>query len=206
MPKKENAKPEVKTTKETKPKPKGKEPAKSAASEKRQPFQTKYIVAIVIIVAIIGAAIFAGLYMNQDNADSFNTFRNNFNAAPRVAITVTAYNGTVLSGTVGCATAIILQLASNQNAHRNTSTIDFSIINQSSCLEAKGIPGNGPNPNYTTTSVQNCINLTMSEPAIYINYSAKTNTTVIKPRLIYISGTSTFLSQCGIASEISSTS
>lgn len=163
----------------------------------------KYIAAIIIVIAIIGAAIFAGLSISQSQEGSFSTFKSNFDSAPRVAITVTAYNGTVLSGTVGCATAIILQIASSQNTHRNTSTIDFSIINQSSCLEAKGLLGNGPNPNYTTTSVQNCVNLTMGEPAIYINYSAAGNTTVIKPRLLYIAGTSTFLSQCGVASEIS---
>jgi len=155
------------------------------------------------VVVIIGAAIFAGLYASQNQEGSFDAFKANFNSAQRVAIVVTAYNGTVLSGTVGCATAIILQIASNPNAHRNTSTIDFGIINQSSCLEAKGLLGNGPNPNYTTTSVQNCVNLTTSEPAIYINYSATMNNTVIKPRLLYIVGTSTFLRQCGIAAEIS---
>jgi len=202
MPKKENAEPADKGTKESQ-KPKAKDSASKEGASKRTPFRAKYLVAIVIIVAIIGAAIFAGSFIGQNQGGNFDAFKSNFNSAPRVAITVTAYNGTVLSGTVGCATAIILQMASSQSMHRNTSTIDFSIINQSSCLEARGLPGNGPNPNYTTTSVQNCINLTMSEPAIYINYSANTNTTIIKPKLLYISGTSTFLRRCGVAAEIS---
>ncbi|HIH50332.1 MAG: hypothetical protein ABSE71_05195 [Candidatus Micrarchaeaceae archaeon] len=183
-----------------------KKPAQKAVGESRSGAKAgmlKYAAAIIIVVVIIGAAIFAGLYASQNQEGSFDAFKANFNSAQRVAIVVTAYNGTVLSGTVGCATAIILQIASNPNAHRNTSTIDFGIINQSSCLEAKGLLGNGPNPNYTTTSVQNCVNLTTSEPAIYINYSATMNNTVIKPRLLYIVGTSTFLRQCGIAAEIS---
>ena len=202
MPRKENSKASSKGARDGQ-KPKAKDSGATGSAGKREPFHAKYLVAIVIIIAIIGAAIFAGMSITQNQGGSFETFKSNFNSAPRVAITVTAYNGTVLSGTVGCATAVILQIASSQNTHRNTSTIDFSIINQSSCLEAKGLLGNGPHPNYTTTSVQNCVNLTMSEPAIYINYSATGNTTMIKPRLLYIAGTSTFLSQCGVASEIS---
>ncbi len=162
----------------------------------------KYGIAIIIVVAIIGAAIFAGLISGQSGS-SFDTFKANFNAAPRVAILVTAYNGTVLSGTVGCATAIILQIASSAQNHRNTSTIDFDIINQSSCIETRGLSGTVPKPNYTTTSVQNCLNITQKEPTIYINYSANQNSTIIKPRYLYIAGTSTFLRECGVASQIS---
>lgn len=203
MPKKENAKSADKNT-NVAHKTGVKDPASRGSATKRTPFRAKYLVAIIIVVAIIGAAIFAGSFINQNQGGSFNTFKSNFNAAPRVAITVTAYNGTVLSGTVGCATAIIIQIASSQQNHRNISTIDFNeIANQTSCIMVRGFSGNGPNPNFTITSVQNCINITNAEPSIYINYSSSSNTTIIKPRLLYIAGTSTFLRQCGVASEIS---
>jgi|GEM_PF-1369674 hypothetical protein len=159
----------------------------------------KYVIAIVIVVAIIGAAIFAGSYMTQ-NGNDFNTFKSNFNSAPRVAIFVTAYNGTVLSSTVGCATAIIEEVASSRTYHRNTSTIDFDILNQTSCIKSSGLSGKPSN--YTITTLQNCLNTTKSEPTIYINYSSS-NMTIIRPDYLYISGSDMFLRECGIASEIS---
>ena len=92
----------------------------------------KYAAAIIIIVAIIAAAIFTAPYiLNGQSGQNapFNSFRNNFNSAPRVDIVVAAYNGTVLSGTIGCATAIIENIVGSKSMHRNASTIDLSIIN-----------------------------------------------------------------------------
>ena len=163
----------------------------------------KYAAAILLVVIIIGAAIFAGAYFNQGGSGgNFETFKGNFNSAPRVALLVTGYNGTVLSGTVGCATAIIQEVVANKVAHRNASTIDYGILNQTSCIEVKGLTATATS-NYSTTSVQNCLNLTKSEPTIFINYSTKGNTTIIKPNYLYIAGTYKFLRECGVASQIS---
>lgn len=179
----------------------GKEREPKAAAKGGKSGAAKYVVGAVIIVIIIGAAIFAGSMFNESSSTNFNTFRSNFLSAPRVAIIVTAYNGTILSGTVGCATAIIEEIAGSKVDHRNTSTVDFGIINSTTCIQEKGLEvGSG---NYITTSVQNCLNLTNTEPTVYINYSTTGNSTIIKPKYLYISGTYAFLRECGVASEIS---
>lgn len=187
--------------------PKAKEKAPTQKSEQQKKAKKprmgwakyKYIVGIIIIVAIIGVAIYANYYIIGNQSNKFYIFQSNFNSAPRVAIFVTAYNGTVLSGTIGCATAIIEQVVASKTNHRDPSTIDLNIINQTSCISSTGLNGK---TNYTTTSVQNCLNISRTEPTIYINYS-QANTTIISPDYLYISGTSTYLQMCGVASEIS---
>ncbi len=161
----------------------------------------KYVAAIVVVVAIIGAAIFAGLLSIPSSQSNFTTFRNNFNSAPRVAITVAAYNSTILSGTIGCATAIIEEVVASKTEHRNSSTIDLNIINQSSCITTRGLGGTNSS-NYTTTSLQDCLNISRTEPTIYINYSTA-NRTIISPEYMYVSGNMLFLRECGVASQIS---
>lgn len=161
----------------------------------------KYIAAIVIVVAIIGVAIFASsLFTARQPTSDFLVFQRNFNSAPRVNIFVAAYNGTVLSSTISCGTAIIEQIVGSKANHRNASTIDLNIINQTSCIRSTGLGGSASN--YTTTTLQNCLNASGTEPSIYINYST-TNTTIIRPEYLYISGDALFLRECGVASQIS---
>jgi hypothetical protein len=161
----------------------------------------KYAVAVAIIVVIIGVAIFAGSILSQGQSSSFGVFRSNFNSAPRVAIFVTAYNGTIFTGTLGCATSVIQEIVASRTNHRNSSTIDFNVLNQSTCTRSKGLSTQGTN--YTTTSVQNCLNISGTEPTLFINYSTSANTTIIKPDYLYIAGDAQFLRQCGIADQIS---
>lgn len=162
--------------------------------------KAKYVAAIIIIVAIIGVAIFANYYViGNQTATPFTSFKNNFDSAPRVVIMVAGYNGTVLSSTISCATSVIEQIVASKTNHRDPSTIDLSIINQTSCVLSTGLEGK---TNYTTTSLQNCINYTKTEPTIFINYTTK-NTTLIHPDYLYISGDSLYLSECGVASQIS---
>jgi len=163
----------------------------------------KIAVAVVVIVIIAAAAFAIYTYYNSisgQHSASFSTFESNFNSAQRVAIFATAYNGTVLSSTVGCATAVIVQIVSSQAHHRDPGTIDYYVINQTSCVYAAGGLGK-PTSNYTTTSLQNCLNVTGTEPTIYINYTA-TNSTIIRPEYFYTSGNSAYLAQCGIANEL----
>lgn len=188
--------------KQTKPKQK---PATATRKKKTYEGAAKYIVATVLVVIIIASAIFAtGLLSKHPSNASFDAFKSNFNSAPRVNIFVAAYNGTVLSSTVGCATAVIEQIVASQANHRDASTIDLNIINETSCIRTVGL-GTSNVSNYTTTSLQNCLNTSDTEPSIFINYSL-TNTTIIKPDALYVSGDSMFLSECGIASEISRSS
>ena len=82
----------------------------------------------------------------------------------------------------------------------NACTIDLSIINQTGCILSHGI-GQLNGSNYTITSLQNCLNITGTEPTLYINYSVK-NTTVIRPDYMYVSGNGVFLRECGVASSL----
>ncbi|MGD0728667.1 MAG: hypothetical protein ABR981_01160 [Candidatus Micrarchaeaceae archaeon] len=178
--------------------------AKSAKKEdtKKPSPNLKYVAAIVIIIIILAFAILFAQTSSSNNQNSnFSAFKHNFETAPRVDIFSTAYNGTVESGTVGCATAIIIQIISNKTNHRNASTIDYNIINNTKCIRSVGL-GNINSSKVYNTSLQNCLNTTKGEPTIYINYS-KTNSTIIKPNYMYISGTQLFLSECGVASQIS---
>jgi hypothetical protein len=183
--------------------PKVKEDKKEKKEEAQKGGAAKYVIAILIIVVIIGFALFAGVLLNpkSQNNSSFNTFKENYDSAARVNIFVAGYNGTILSSTIGCATAIIEQTVASKTNHRNSSTIDLNIINQTSCIRSSGLGVIGAN--YITTSLQNCLNTSSTEPSIYINYS-KQNTTIIRPDYLYVSGDALFLSECGLAPEISS--
>jgi hypothetical protein len=176
--------------------------AATAGGKKGGSSYIKYLVSIVIIVAIIGVAIFASSLLGPQGTgnNSFLMFQKNYDSASRVDIFVTSYNGTILSSTIGCATAVIEQLVANKQEHRNASTIDLNIINRTSCIRSKGL--GTATANYTVTSLQNCLNTSSAEPSIYINYST-TNQTIIKPDYLYISGDAVFLQECGLASEFS---
>ncbi len=177
---------------------------KKGTARRSGPGAITYIAALVVIILIIMVAIFAAVLLNPNqnnqNTASFSAFIKNYDAAPRVNIFVAAYNGTVLSSTVGCATAVIEQLVASKANHRNASTIDLNIINETACIRSNGL-GNAT-ANYTTTSLGNCLNTSSTEPSIYINYSSE-NVTIIRPDYLYIAGNGLFLRECGLASEIS---
>jgi hypothetical protein len=171
--------------------------AKETAAKTNPVYLAAAIIAFVAIVAV-SYLVVSGIYSNSNPQNSFSTFRSNFYSAPRVAIYATAYNGTVMSGTVGCATAIIENIVASTQAHRNSSTIDFFIINQTKCTYVSGLGKS----NGTETSLAACLNMSGSEPTIYINYSSTDMNPVIKPDYLYISGNSTFLNECGVATEL----
>ena len=180
--------------------------AKKSAAKKREAHKgvsaavKMAVVAVVIIIIAAGALlVYDNLFGSGQQSASFGTFKANFNTAPRVAIFATAYNGSILSSTVGCATAVIVQIVSSQANHRNPSTIDYYVINQTSCVYSAAGLGQ-PTSNYTTASVQSCLNVTRTEPTIFINYTA-TNSTIIRPDYLYTSGNAAYLAQCGIADE-----
>jgi hypothetical protein len=155
-------------------------------------------IGIVVIAIIVAGALAFGL--NRSPPTSISTFLSNFYSAPRVAIYTTAYNGTQISSTIGCASALIESVVGSPSHHRNASTIDFFAINGTSCTYELGI--GGIIKNYTYNSISNCINMSRSEPSIFINYS-ESNSTIVKPESLYIYGNQKFLAMCGITTEIS---
>lgn len=174
------------------------EPAKHDGSSNAKYYA---IIAAAVLIAV-GAVGWFALSLQTSGANaSFSTFRSNFQAAPRVAIFSTAYTGTGISSTVGCATSIIENVVGSQTSHRNATTIDFYIVNATSCTFLKSGLGSRSN-NYTTVPLANCTANISKEPTIYLNYTSGTSTTLIKPDYIYIAGNQTFLAECGIAEEL----
>ena len=171
---------------------------RKAAAKGGQPRKYIAVIGIAAIIVIIAGAVVYGL--NSTKQTDFTTFRGNFNSAGRVAIYATGYNGTALSSTIGCATAVIESVIGSPIYHRNASSIDLFVINQTKCVFENGIGGTVGN--YIFNSIGNCLNTSMHEPSIFINYSS-VNSTVIKPIALYVSGNEQFLSLCGVAAEIS---
>ena len=155
---------------------------------------------IIIMFAIAGGLVYG---LNRGAPASFSTFQSNFNSAPRVAIFVTANNGTQLAATVGCATSVIQQIVASKTTHRNASTIDFYVMNATSCVYSPTGIG-GQLQNYTYSTPGRCINVSTKEPSLFINYT-DANTTIIKSTSLVIEGNYRFLLQCAVASEMAST-
>ncbi len=171
---------------------------KKEAKKAERRVRYTYIIGIIIaILVLLGVATYY-LQHSGKTAD-FNTFKSNFNSAGRVAIYATAYNGTAVSATIECASSVIEEITGNVQIHRNSSTIDFFAINQTTCVFENGV--GGMINNYTYNSISNCIAVSRSEPSLFLNYST-VNTTVITPSVLYMSGDSAFLAMCGIASEL----
>ena len=173
-------------------------------SQQRQPEAKSPVrkYAMAVFSAVVVVLVVVGLYYLLIGAlpANFNTFRSNFNAAPRVALLVTAYNGTQLSGAIGCASSLIQQMVASQSQHRNASTIDYYVLNQTECVYSTTGLGSLLK-NYTYATPANCISMSSGEPRIFINYSEVNNTRITSTSLSY-SGNIKFLLQCGIASEM----
>jgi hypothetical protein len=165
-------------------------------SRQRNRISDARIYAVIAIALVMAAAIIAIVYLSQP--PSFASFRSAFNSASQVAI-FAMYNGTDLgmggSSSVSCATAVIEEL------HRKPGTINFFVVNQTSCTFATtGLGSNATNAT-TTTGIGRCVNMSEGMPTLYINYS-RVNETVVGRSTLYISGNLLFLRECGIAVEL----
>ena len=171
------------------------------SAESGNPPNIKYVAAVGIIVIVLA---FAGAIVYGVGRSSpqtpFSVFQKNFNTANEVNIYIVGNNGTAISSTSGCATAIIQTIEFNATHHRNPNTISFFALNQTGCVYLSGL-GHAAK-NYTYASASACIQQSSSKPSIFINYSIS-NSTVIKPNAFYLSGDARYLVECGIASEIS---
>jgi hypothetical protein len=153
-----------------------------------------YLIAVLIAIDIL-------LFVAKPAASQpFYSFENAFHSAPKVAIYAIAYNGTALTSTVGCASAIIENIISSKQYHRNASSIEFFVLNQSACFSSAHGLGSGSNA--TQMPIQACLNQSKSMPSIFINYSVE-NRTLINSKSVYIWGNVQFLKECGIAEALS---
>ena len=156
-------------------------------------------VAVVIIAAIAATGLFLLSYNPSGNKQvSFNTFMNNFVAANSVGIYVSSANMSAYPSAISCATALIENIEAHAATHKNSSDIGFYVMNQTMCTYKAGGLGSAIT-NYTNTTPSSCLALSTGMPRIFINYSS-TNSTVVKPYDLYVSGTPMFLDECGIAS------
>ena len=162
---------------------------KEIAQRDRKPLYAA--VFIILLVIIVAGGLVYGLRSSAGQA-SFQQFQSNFNAAPKVAIYEQYSNASTYPYVIECGDSIIEQLGIS--GVRNTSSIDFFVeTNSTSCI----------NKNGTNIGTAACMNYSMKEPSIFINYS-KNNSTVIKPNAMYVTGDAKFLSECGIASQLTS--
>lgn len=159
------------------------------------------IFVIIIIFAIGGGYVYGVIGGTQTN---FATFQKNFLSAQNVGILVTDNNGTSFTATNACADNIIEQIVGSRQYHRNESTINlYVLINRTNCIY---LPNgfNATNPQTVNTTYQDCLTMSAAEPRIFVNYSS-TNSTIITPTTLYVSGNLKFLELCGVASEITNT-
>jgi hypothetical protein len=151
---------------------------------------------VIMFIAVAGGLVYG---LNRSTGTSITTFENNFNSAPTIAIVVSAKNNTELGPPISCATNLIEEITSaHGSAHRSASSIVQYYMNASICSYSQI----GVSENATAATPAQCLSMSSAYPRIVINYS-DTNSTTITPDALYVSGNLQFLSECGVASEIS---
>ncbi len=126
----------------------------------------------------------------------FSTFKSNFNSAPRVAFFAVYANQSESGAVLQCATQAIEVTAQSRNA----STIDFYVLNQTSCTYPVG--GLGHAVTLATNTISNCISMAGSEPSVYLNVTSS-NRTFITAHRFYVYGNYQYMSQCPISVDLS---
>jgi len=176
---------------------------KNTKTSKKQPSQLSKAI-IITILAVIAVSVLITAYMYGVNNSASNVplsvFLTNIRTAPHMNIYVSSINNTVLVTSTYCATAIIYQIIKSNYTHRDPSTINFFVVNESndSCTYAVGLKNAS---NFSTSTYSNCINKAKSIPSIFINYN-KTNKTVVHNNALYIRGSTRYLLECGISVQI----
>ncbi|MEM0149915.1 MAG: hypothetical protein QXW10_03410, partial [Candidatus Micrarchaeaceae archaeon] len=160
--------------------------------------KTIAIIAIIIIFASVFSALFYGLVAYKPT--SFKAFADNFNKASSVSIYVNYTNSTDFAPELSCSTALIEELISSTTVHKNASQINFYVLYNDSCIYRQGALGTLIS-NYTNATRSECVGYGSGKPSIFINYS-NSNSTIITPNRLYFTGDAKFLSECGIANQI----
>jgi hypothetical protein len=164
----------------------GKKPA-DASLKKHVNWKVAGGIAIIILLAVL-----TYLLVVDYTIVPFTTFKSNFQAAPRVAIAAVYYNSSQYLYVSQCA-AYVIQMIGKQ---RNASTIDFFIMNRTTCYYSP--TGLGHAITVSTKPASSCISLARSEPSIFLNYSS-TNSTTVSAYHAYVQGNANYMRACGIA-------
>ncbi len=154
------------------------------------PYIVTGILAIIIIVVLL-------FVIYNYNSTSFATFKSNFNSAQRIAIVSQYVNGGDYANISQCSTDLVH--AETSSLRRNASTIDFYVINATSCTYAPNGLGHVLNP--VTTNASSCQKSIASESSISLNYSTY-NYTIITPNHLTVYGNNQYFAQCNIAISI----
>ncbi|MEM0201327.1 MAG: hypothetical protein QXD23_02880 [Candidatus Micrarchaeaceae archaeon] len=151
------------------------------------PYLITSIIAIIIILVLI-------ITLYNFNPTSFATFKSNYNSAQRIAVVSQYINSSTYANISQCSTDIVNSEISSLK--RNASTIDFYVINATSCTYAPNGLGHVLNP--VTTNASSCEKSINSEPSISLNFSTS-NYTVITPDHMIVYGTQKYFGECPIA-------
>jgi len=154
---------------------------------------------MLIVTVPLAAALllfFLVLLPSQMFSVPFSTFKQNFDAAQRVAVVLTYGNQSQFVAESQCATQVIQLLAHSRNA----TTIDFYILNQTMCTYPKG--GLGHEVTILNDTPGNCLAMVGPEPTIFLNHSA-TNYSVVTAYRLYTYGNPAFMLGCPIAISLS---
>jgi len=164
----------------------------TARQKKNKGKGLEYLFVSLVILAII---IIAYLAFSNFLLTPFSTFASNFHAAPRVALVVFFSNESEYISEYQCFTKMIESIAYTRNA----TTIDFFIINGTTCTYPS--TGLGKPIQIATTNASKCLSVAKAEPSIFMNYS-NVNRTIITPYHLYIYGNNAYMNACPIASEL----
>lgn len=153
---------------------------------------------VAIPVAVLIAAAFAIFFLVLVPSLSvpFSTFKSNYMSAARVAIVVSYTNTSVFAVESNCANKLIYVIAQ----HRNATTIDYYLMNQSTCTYPVG--GLGHTLSIATNTTADCLSMIGSEPAVFLNTSAS-NITLIQPYRLYAHGNTAYFNKCPLAVDLS---
>jgi hypothetical protein len=183
-----------KTSKQKKPGREAKKEAKAEKSGSRGHYWIAIIAAVVVIAVVVGYLfVYSGNGEIGGGTITFSEFLNEFYASPRIAIYV---NG---NSTWECGEDILQLLPRNIRHPRNSSTVDYYILNSTTCTKVDGL--GYPGATTSNFSRASCMANITKEPSIFINYSS-VNATIIRHNYLYFGGDAAYLNECGIAYEI----
>ena len=151
--------------------------------------------AVIIAILVVAAIIIYSVSLQSNASVPFATFKQNFNNAQRVSIASTYTTEGQFINESQCFSSII-QIVSHT---RLPKTIDFYLINQTSCTYSKTGLGGQINP--ITTNASLCVGRALNETGIFLNYTTTGNYTNIEPQHMYIYGNSSYMKACPIAAD-----
>ncbi len=159
---------------------------------------------LVAILAIISVSVIITAYsygvINTSSNVHLSVFLSNMKHASHIALYIDIINNSVYVNSAYCATSLIYQIMKSNYTHRDPSTINFFITNESndSCIYSLGLKNAS---NYTHTTYSRCISMSKGTPSIFIDYN-KINKTVVHKNALYINGTVKYLLECGVSAQM----